>query len=285
MWKHAVIGVVGLVGLSSGLAHGSEVPTTVDAVAASLEDAGYTEVAVTLRVFGGYVLQARKGDAFVMVALGADGVTLDHAEVFRDSDGDGVFGSDEALGPDETQPLRLMVTTALSAPDPDPDGPDGGTGDVRGGVVEIAGFAQRPESLFAGASLRASAREVLGSGHVVSTVEREETIEDTRGGQRRAVQTLQSQSMSGFEIRDQIATVMQPGGAPGEFQPLTFAGGFADADAIRADALSQTPDAESLRNSITGAAPDAEALRTRILGSIPSADAIRGAIVPPAPQP
>lgn len=281
MWKCAVIGVAGVIALSSGLAQAAELPPTVEAVAAALEDAGYDEVAVTLRVFGGYVVQASKDEDFVIVALAAGGKTLDHTQVFRDSDGDGVAGTDETLGPDVTAPLQSLIAAALS----DPQGGGGDTRDVRSGAVEVSGFTQRSESLFSGTSLRASGHEVLGSGQVASTLERKVTHKDAVGEQRRAVQTEQLQSMSGFRIDDRIATVTESGGAPGAFLPLTLSSGFVDAEAIRADALSQAPDAGSLRATILGATPDAEALRSRILDGAPTADAIRATIVAPGPRP
>ena len=65
-------------------------PERVAAVAAGLERSGYTDVRVTERIFGGFAIQGKKGTDFAIIALDADGKMLNHAELFRDVDGDGV---------------------------------------------------------------------------------------------------------------------------------------------------------------------------------------------------
>lgn len=282
----AMIGAA-LIGLLPSLA-GAGVPASVASVADALRGLGFADVSISLRVLGGYVLQGRKGDDFVTVALGPDGRQLDRAQLYRDSDGNGVFAQDERLGPTLTQPVQAAVTAALSGSGT-PTAADGEES------LDIPGFSQQAERLFADQSLRASAHERLGSGLAVT----EETLLssdlDQTGMQHRGGQTRQVTTADGLSQRNQTAWIIQPGGPATDFAPLSFGADMPDADALRADAVAQSPDPVALRRSITGAAPDhdslstaitstaprADDLRSAILATVPTADAVRAGILPP----
>ena len=93
MRKMTMAGLLALIGLMPEVVLASGLPASVKAAAATLVNLGYTEVAVSFRVFGGYVLQGKLDDTFVMVALAADGTTIVQTELFRDLDGNGVVDS------------------------------------------------------------------------------------------------------------------------------------------------------------------------------------------------
>lgn len=269
-----MIAAVALAGLLPALPISAGVPASVASVADALRGLGYTDVAVSLRVFGGYVLQGRKGDDFVMVALGPDGRKLDQAQLYRDSDGNGVFGQDERLGPTQTAPLEAAVTAVLFG-NGTPTGADGKES------LDIPGFSQQAERLFADQSLRTSATERLGSGVPVAEETMVSKDQDKTGLQERGVQTTQTTTVDGLKVGNAVSWIIQDGGPGTDFAPLTISGNMPDADALRAQAVAQAPDAEALRSAISGAAPQADALRSSILAGVPSAEQIRAAILPP----
>jgi hypothetical protein len=186
----AVFGVVAGLGLAA--AGAVTLPSAIAAVAAGLEAAGYTDVRVTERIFGGFAIQGTKGADFAMIALDAEGKMLDHAELFRDADGDGVFETDETLGLAGRTVLRELIVAALEAK------PGSAERELSYGAVDGAGFAQNMETLFATGGLRLDAGQTLGSGGVASTERFLSLDADVDGTQRRGEKREQLQTMAGF---------------------------------------------------------------------------------------
>lgn len=270
--------VAALLAAGTGMAAADGVPAPVASVAAMLKEAGYTGVAVGQRVFGGYVVQGRAGDTFALFTIQPDGATLDTAELFRDSDGDGIFSNDEALHPDTARPLATAVRQALAAPE-SAEEPEALTADD---TLSMPGFAQQREPLFAGASLRVTAAEQVGSGAVTTQRERTEVQRSARGSAFQSFRVSETTSFSGLNDRQASASVIERGGVVGSFAPLSFGATAVDAAAIRDAAIANAPDADSLRESLTFAAPDSVAMEMAIRAGVPTADAIRAMIRPPS---
>jgi len=266
-----------MAGLSAAQLCSAAVPDQVSSVARALTALGYGEVAYTTRIFGGYVLQGRKGDDFVMVALGEAAEEISLVEIYHDADENGVFSADERVGPAETRALQAQVET-LSATEAASE--DEETTETPSQIT-IAGFTQRSEALFAGSSIQSSAHEELGSDSLVTSETTTQTDIDITGEQGHKSETIQTVSFPSLTIKDSFTSVIQPGGATMSFAPLSFPGGFPDSEALRADIVSQTPDAEALGAVILGASGDSDSLRAAILAGIPDADTIRSAIIPP----
>lgn len=249
------------------------VPAAVAEIAATLEAQGYTQVRVTERIFGGYVVEGRKGADFAMIALLDDGRTLDHTELFRDADADGVFEQAETTGPAAQAALRSLVTATLAKP----AGTTTTTRTALSGQTDIAGFNQQVTTLFAPRGMKVEATERLGSGGMMvqDTTQRRDL--DADGVQRRGSVTTQTRSMAEFGSLNLSAVTALPGGPQGSFAPLTISAGDAAANAALASGI---------RSTVTASTPDATALRASILSTAPSADAIRAGITPPtAPTP
>jgi hypothetical protein len=255
------------------------IPQPVAAVAAMLEAKGYSDVAVGQRVFGGYVVQGRTGDTFLLLTILRDGSTLGTAELFRDANADGVFANDEALHPTEVAAIAVQVRQTMAAPATGEETPP----------VELAleetrlmpGFAQRSDPLFAGASLRTDASERLWSGTVTTRRTLTERNEDTEGSALRSFRLSESTVLAGLGERQATASVTERGGVRGTFAPLSL--NLPDAGAIRDATVANAPDAEAMRQSLTAAAPDAEALQAAIVSQVPTADAIRATVVASQP--
>jgi len=264
-------------GLSAAQPCSAAVPAQISSVAAALKALGYEEVAFTTRIFGGYVLQGRKGDDFVIVALGEAAKEIALVEIYRDADDNGVFGADEQVSPAEAEALQAQVET-LSATEAASE--DEETVETPSQIT-IAGFTQQSEALFAGASLQSSAHEELGSDSLVTSETSTLTDVDITGEQSHKRETTQTTSFPALTIKDSFTSVIQPGGTTMSFAPLGFPGGLPDAEALRAGIISQTPDAETLGAVILGASGDADSLRAAILAGIPDAETIQSAIIPP----
>lgn len=274
----AVLGLVAGLGLAA--AGAVTLPAPIAAIAAGLEKAGYTDVRVTERVFGGFAIQGMKGTDFAMIALDAEGKMLDHAEIFRDADGDGVFETDETLGIPGRTALRDLIFAALDAPNVSSER------ELKYGAVDGAGFSQNMETLFAPGGLRLDAGQTLGSGGIASTEKLLSLDGDTEGKQRRGELREQTQTMTGFGILSLSATATNRGGITGSFAPLTVdlpdsISSGVDAEAIRSTVAANTPDAAALQSTITAAAPSAAALTQQIMSSAPTADSIRSGITAP----
>lgn len=282
-WTPATMAAVASLALAasgiapSGVAMADGIPAPVASVALMLKKAGYTDVAVGQRVFGGYVVQARDGDIFALFTIRPDGATLDTAELFRDRDDDGIFADDEALHLNDAQPLATAVRQALAAP-ASADGPATLTAED---TLSMPGFAQSHDPLFAGASLMVTATERVGSGAVTTQSEQTGAKRSVRGSAFESFNVIETTSFSGLNDRQAAASVIERGGVVGSFAPLSFGTNGADADALRAAAIAAAPEADSLRESLTFGAPDAVAVETAIRAGIPSADAIRATILPP----
>ncbi|OYU19385.1 MAG: hypothetical protein CFE34_05635 [Rhodobacteraceae bacterium PARR1] len=281
---HATI--CGLVmGLGLGGAGALTLPTAVAAVANGLQTAGYSDVRVTERIFGGFAIQGRKGTDFAMIVLDAEGRMLDHAELFRDTDGDGVFETDETLGQPGRATLRKLIVASLDAK------PGSAERDVLEGTADQPGFAQQSTTLFATGGLRLDASQTLGSGGVASQEQTLSLNSDGEGMQRRGEKRVQQETMAGLGILSLSATATTSGGADGTFAPLTVnvptgISSGVDAQQIRSDVAGNAPDAASLTSTITAASPTAAALTQQILSNVPSADSIRAGITAPsAPTP
>lgn len=276
-------------GLTAGLgiatAGAVTLPAPIAAIASGLEKAGYTDVRVTERVFGGFAIQATKGADFAMIALDAEGKMLDHAELFRDVDGDGVFETDETLGIPGRTILRDLISAALEAP------PGSTDRKLSSGAVDSAGFAQHMETLFATGGLRLDAGQTLGSGGIASTEKLLSLDADGDGIQRRGESRVQQQTMAGFGVLQLSATGSNKGGITGTFAPLTVdvpdgVSSGVNAEDIRSDVAANAPDAAALQSSITAAAPSAAALTQQILSTAPTAESVRATITAPtAPTP
>lgn len=258
-------------------------PWQVEAVALHLEAGGYTEVRVTKRVFGGFAVQALDGDRFVMILLSPDGLRVSHAELFEDADADGVFESDEALGLDGTATLRALVAEAVKA-GPADAAPDATPRDIAGGDVQDPAHAQKQESLFAPAAVKAYGKENVGAFGIGA--EASETLWDTdaEGSQRRGRTTTDTKFMSGFATTERSAWAINKGGPQGDFAPLALSIDQADGAGIRDAVTSAAPNAETLGASLTLGAPNADDLRAAILATTPTADSIRALIPVPGGQ-
>ncbi len=278
---HATI--CGLVmGLGVCSAGAVTLPTPVSAVANGLQTAGYSDVRVTERIFGGFAIQGRKGTDFAMIVLDAEGQMLDHAELFRDADGDGVFETNETLGQPGRATLRKLIVASLDAK------PGSAERDVLGGTADQPGFAQQSTTLFAPGGLRFGASQTLGSGGVALEEQSLSLNSDADGFQRRGERRVQQQSMVGLGMLSLSATATTPGGALGTFAPLTVnvptgISSGVDAQQIRSDVAASAPNAAALTSTITAAAPSAAALTQQILSNVPTADSIRAGITAPTP--
>lgn len=269
-----------VVGFGLTAASAFAMPAPVAAVAAGLEHAGYTDVRVTERVFGGFAIEGTKGADFAMIVVDAQGMMLDHAELFRDADGDGVFETNETLGLPGRSTLRDLIFEALSA------SAEPTKRDVNAGTLDTPGFAQNAESLFATGGLRLSAGQRLGSGSLALLDERLSLDDDGEGLQRRGDSQSQLKTTAGLGMLMLSATATTNGGASGTFAPLTInlpetVTSGVTAEDIRASITSNGPDAESLGNSITAMAPVAAALTEQIMSKAPTAESIRATITAP----
>lgn len=184
-------------------------PAPVAAVANGLENAGYTDVRVTERIFGGFAIQGRKGGDFAMIVLDAEGQMLDHAELFRDADGDGVFETDETLGQPGRSTLRKLIATSLDAK------PGSAERDLLAGNTDQPGFSQDMTTLFAPGGLRVQANQTLGSGGIAVVDQSLSLNSDSDGYQRRGEQRTQLQTMSGLGVLSLAADVTTPAGSTG----------------------------------------------------------------------
>jgi hypothetical protein len=276
----AVFGL--LAGLGLAAAGAATLPAPIAAVAAGLERAGYTDVRVTERIFGGFAIQGKKGADFAMVVLDADGKMLDHAELFRDVDGDGVFETNETLGMPGRTVLRGLIIAALDAP------PGSAERKLNYGTVDGAGFEQNAQTLFAKGGLRVDAEQTLGSGGIASTEQILSLNYDAEGIQRRGESRVQQKTMSGLGSLTLSATAVEAGGVTGGFAPLTVdvptnVTSGVDAEGIRRDVAANTPDAAALKESITANTPSAAALTQQIMSTAPTAESIRASITAPTP--
>lgn len=276
----AIFGVVAGLGLAAAWA--VTLPAPVAAIATGLEKAGYTSVLVTERIFGGFAIQGRKGTDFAMIVLDADGQMLDHAELFRDADGDGVFETNETLGQSGRSTLRKLIVAALDAK------PGSAERDLLWGTADKPGFAQESTTLFATGGLRLDASQTLGSGGIAIEEKSLSLNSDEDGFQRRGEQRVQQKSMVGLGELSLSATATTPGGALGTFAPLTVnvpagVSSGVNAQQIRSDVAATAPNAAALTSTITAAAPSAQALTQQILSTAPTADSIRAGITAPAP--
>jgi hypothetical protein len=274
----AVFGLVAGLGLTAAAA--GTVPAAVAAVAAGLENAAYTDVLVTERIFGGFAIEGTKGADFAMIIVDAQGMMLDHAELFRDADGDGVFETNETLGLPGRNTLRDLIFEALAAP------ADPTEREVNFGTLDTAGFGQNMESLFATGGLRLNAGQRLGSGNIALLDESLSLDGDSEGLQRRGDSQTQLQTMTGLGILTLSATATNRGSASGTFAPLminlpgTVTSGV-NAEDIRSSVTSNIPDAKALGNSITAVAPSAAALTEQIMFNAPTAESIRATTTAP----
>lgn len=245
-------------GLMPSVVLAKELPASVKAAATTLVNLGYTEVAVSLRVFGGYVLQGSLDGAFLVLALSPDGKTLVSTNLFRDLDGNGVFGQDESLGLNQTQPLATMLLTALADPSSvaGPSGQDVPHDDFAGDL-NIPGFGQTSQNLLTGPILQVKAREQIGVGMPSSLETQTVTSIETGDEQRHGLQVTQINAASGLYVWDRDTVVSQPGGGS-----VTFS----------------QPDVAAIRAGVVSAQPDVAALRTFIYTNIPTEDSIRAGI-------
>lgn len=272
----AVFGLVA--GLGIAQAGAVTLPAPVAAVAAGLEQSGYTNVRVTERIFGGFAIQGTKGTDFAIIVLDAKGNMLDHAELFRDADGDGVFETDETLGNPGRDALRNVIRASLAAPAPSNER------ELQYGEIDSAGFAQNAESLFAPGGLRVEGGQQLGSGGIASTEKMVSLDSDGAGVQRRGERRVQQESMSGIGVLSFSAQTADIGGATGSFAPLTTeiqTSVAATAAEIRSGVAADAPDRTALQNTITAGAPSAAALTEQILSATPTAESIRAGISAP----
>lgn len=236
----------------------NDLPASVTAAEATLVNLGYSDVVVSLRVFGGYVLQGKLDGAFATIALSPDGKTIISTMLFRDLDGNGVFGQDESLGPNQTQPLEAFIRTALSDP-ASVTRPAGAAALQEMGAKDLdtPGFVQTSQNLLTGPSLQVKAREQLGVGtptlmETLTVISVESDAEQDHG-----LHVTQVNTASGLQVRDRDTVVSQPGGGQVTFsQP--------DVAAIRASVASATPDADTLRAAIQSNTPTAESIRAGI---------------------
>ncbi len=251
-------------------------PERVAAVAAGLERSGYTDVRVTERIFGGFAIQGKKGTDFAIIALDADGKMLNHAELFRDVDGDGVFESTETLGMPGRATLRNLILDALDEP------PSNADRDLAYGDANAAGFQQNMDSLFAPGGLRLDAGERLGSGGIATKDEVSLLNADGNGMQRRGERREQQQSMVRQGVLSLSATATNLGGVTGSFAPLAIdVGSAAAAEEIRNSVSANAPDQAALQSAITAASPSAAELTQQILSATPTAESIRAGITAP----
>jgi hypothetical protein len=274
----AVFGLVAGLGLTAAAA--VTLPAPVAAVAAGLEHAGYTDVRVTERVFGGFAIEGTKGADFAMIVVDAQGMMLDHAELFRDADGDGVFETNETLGLPGRSTLRDLIFEALAAPAEPTER------DVNVGTLDTPGFGQNMESLFATGGLRLDAGQRLGSGSISFVDESLSLDQDGEGLQRRGDSQSQLKTTTGLGMLTLSATATNRGGASGTFAPLTInlpgtVTSGVNAEDIRSSVTSNGPDGEALGNSITAMAPSAAALTEQIMSNAPTAESIRATITAP----
>lgn len=276
--RASVFALVTGLGLSSAAA--VTLPAPVAAVIVGLEKAGYTDVRVTERIFGGFAIQGRKGGDFALIAIDAQGQLLDHAELFRDADNDGVFETDETLGTRGQVALRDLVIASLAATKGSAER------DLNYGTVDVAGFKQNANSLFAPGGLRVVANETLGSGGMSQHEQSVSLDADGTGYQRRGVRTVQQDSMAGFGLLSLSATAVLPGGVSGAFAPLSVdtpqgvTSGVNEAE-IRSSVAANAPNAAALQASITSAAPNAAALTATIMAAAPTAEQVRAGISAP----
>lgn len=264
----AVAGLLAMCGTAWASAGPANVPAPVAEIAATLEAQGYTQVRVTERIFGGYVVEGRKGADFALIILQEDGRTLDHTELFRDADNNGIFAQDETTGPAAQAGLRSLVTATLAKP------ATAAGRKADGETNENIGFAQQGTTLFAPRGLRLDASERLGSGGLAILDSTERRDIDAEGVQRRATFTTQTRTLSTFGSLSLSASTALPGGPAGSFAPISIPG---------VDSETRTEMANSIRSTVTATAPDATALKAAILSTAPSADAIRAGITPPTP--
>lgn len=274
----AVFGLVAGLGITAVAA--MSLPPQVAAVATGLESAGYTDVRVTERIFGGFAIEGIKGTDFAMIVVDAEGNMLDHAELFRDEDGDGVFETGETLGNPGRATLRALIVEALSAP------AESTERNVQFGNLDTVGFAQNAETLFATGGMRINAGQRLGSGKIAVLDETLSLEADADGLQRRGESQLQTKSMVGLGLLSLSATGTNTGGASGGFAPLTITlpetvTSGVNAEDIRSSVTSTSPDAEALQASITAGAPSAEALTAQIMSTVPTAESIRATVAAP----
>ncbi len=255
VWLSAFLGLTPVAVLAN------ELPPSVAAAAATLRNLGYDDVAVSFRVFGGYVLQGKMGGDFAMVALSADGRTLERIELFHDLDANGVFGQDETLGSNETAPVEAMIWAALNDPSSievpveSDTRPEVGPNDLY-----IPGFAQKSQVSVARNSLQANAYETLGFGTPAVFESRTETSIETLGQQDYGVKVDQVTSLPGLRVEDKVTVTSQP---------------------RRSTASFTEPDVDAIQDSIVNATPDAVALKDSIMSKVPTSEDILLAIVAP----
>lgn len=277
----AVCGLFAGVGYTAAAA--VTLPASIAAVAAGLESAGYTDVRVTERIFGGFAIEGVKGTDYAMIVADPKGNMLDHAELFRDSDGDGVFEASETLGIPGSTTLRRLIAEALDAPPPSTQRA------AKLANSDTAGFGQSMESLFASGGMRLDAAQRLGNGSVVMSEMTQSLHADAEGFQRRGESRTQLNSTTGLGLKTISAIATLPGGISGGFAPLTidlpdsFTNGV-NAEEIRTNVISSAPDANALQASISASTPSAVALTAQILSTTPTANSIRATITgPPMP--
>jgi hypothetical protein len=255
-------------------------PALVAAVAGGLENAGYTDVRVTERVFGGFAIEGTKDADFAIIVVDYQGIILDHAELFRDADGDGVFEVSETLGLPGSSTLRDLIFEALAA------SAEPTQRNVNVGTLDVPGFGQNRGSLFATGGLRLDAGERLGSGSFALLDQGLSLGEDGDGLQRRGVSQKQLLTMTGLGMLTLSATATGPGGQSGSFAPLSvnLPGAFtsgANVEDIRSKVAGSSPDSQVLRAAITAVAPSAADLIEQIKSNVPTAEVIHATITTP----
>lgn len=262
MRKIAILCVVALFGMQPSVPLAKELPATVKAVAAAMVKLGYTEVGVSLRVFGGFVLQGKMADTFVMIALSEDGTLLDRVEVFVDGDLNGVFGINESLGFDDQRSVINAIVAAFPDGEPItlPQGEGGQVALSNDLNVVIPGFEQKFETSLTGTSMRVTASEKVGVDvpaffEVITLTSKEADGQQNHGSTR-----TQVAEVAGLRSQNKDTNVSQSGGTTIGLTP---------------------PDAAEMRNNVLASAPNANTLREQIELHVPTAEGIRAGIVSP----
>ena len=262
MGKIAFLCLVSLLGMQPSGLWAKDLPVTVKAVAAAMADMGYTDVGVSLRVFGGYVLQGKMDDTFVMIALSENGTRLDRVEIFVDQDSNGVFGINESLGSDDQRFLMNAIVAAfpkeLAIGLPQEVGEQVAlTNDLN---VTVPGFTQEFEASVTGTSMRIMASEKLGVGVPTLIDVTNATSKDVEGEQVLGSKRKQVVEVAGLLSRSRDTNVSHFGGTKVGLTP-------SDAAGIRDNVLASTPDSNTLRDQIELHVPTADGIRAGIVSA------------------
>ena len=262
MGKIAFLCLVSLLGMQPSGLWAKDLPVTVKAVAAAMADMGYTDVGVSLRVFGGYVLQGKMDDTFVMIALSENGTRLDRVEIFVDQDSNGVFGINESLGSDDQRFLMNAIVAAfpreLANGLPQEVGEQVAlTNDLN---VTVPGFTQEFEASVTGTSMRIMASEKLGVGVPTLIDVTNATSKDVEGEQVLGSKRKQVVEVAGLLSRSRDTNVSHSGGTKVGLTP-------SDAAGIRDNVLASTPDSNTLRDQIELHVPTADGIRAGIVSA------------------